>query len=256
MVLLHGLTGSLDYWAPFAERLARSSRVIAIDVPGHGGSDAMEEFTIEGVVGVLQDVCDQLGVDSPTLVGHSYGAPLAICWAASRPVAAVVLASPVGMRPVHTGRARLVLPAHRALARTVRLWESAAAGRRLPRRLVFGWFVGMNRLDGLEPAAARRLLRSAARAAPVVKAALPALESLDLHAAIARVTARSLVVWGEHDRSGWDNGPPLAEELGSEELVLPGVGHMPMIEAPYSFGLAVSEFVARPVRGKPSRLRA
>jgi len=25
--------------------------------------------------------------------------------------------------------------------------------------------------------------------------------------------------------------------------VLPGVGHMPMIEAPYSFGQAVSEFI-------------
>ena len=29
--------------------------------------------------------------------------------------------------------------------------------------------------------------------------------------------------------------------------MLPGVGHMPMIEAPYSFGVAVAEFVGASV---------
>ena len=52
-----------------------------------------------------------------------------------------------------------------------------------------------------------------------------------------------MVVWGELDRQAWDNGPALADLLGAQEVVLPGVGHMPMIEAPYSFGVAVADFV-------------
>ena len=59
----------------------------------------------------------------------------------------------------------------------------------------------------------------------------------------ADVDVPCLVVWGEHDQSGWDNGPEFADLLGAEEVVLPGVGHMPMIEAPYSFGVAVADFL-------------
>jgi pimeloyl-ACP methyl ester carboxylesterase len=244
VVLLHGLTGSLDYWAPFAERLARTHRVLALDVPGHGGSDAMEgEFSFAGVVRVMCAAVEQLEAGRPALVGHSFGAPLAVCWAAEHEVASLVLASPVGLAPVDIRKTRLVMPFHRMLARTERAWEWAAATRKLPRRVVFGWFVGMRRLENLEPSVARGLLRGAARAAPVVSSALPALETLDLEAVLAGVDARTLVLWGEHDRTGWDNGPALADALGAEELVLPGVGHMPMIEAPYSFGQAVSEFI-------------
>src|SRR5436305_176068 len=97
--------------------------------------------------------------------------------------------------------------------------------------------------DRRRPARARRLLRGAARAAPVVGPALPALATLDLAGVAADVGARTLVVWGEHDRSAWENGPELADMLAGRQLVLPGVGHMPMLEAPYSFGLVVREFL-------------
>ncbi len=243
VVLVHGLAGSLDYWAPFAERLARRRRVLAVDVPGHGGSDPIDPFTFEGLVDVLATALDELGVERPSLVGHSFGAPIAVCWAAERPVSALVLASPVGMVPLNVPRARMVMPMGSVLARSERLWEHAAARSRLSRKVIFGWFVGMRDTDSLEPESARSMLRGAARAAPVVPAALPALDELDLPALAARVDAPSLVVWGEHDQSAWDNGPLFADALGATEVVLPGVGHMPMIEAPYSFGVAVADFV-------------
>ena len=53
VVLLHGLTGSLDYWAPFAERLGRSHRVIAVDVPGHGDSDVLDPFSFTEAVRLM-----------------------------------------------------------------------------------------------------------------------------------------------------------------------------------------------------------
>lgn len=243
VVLVHGLTGSLDYWAPFAERLARRRRVVAFDIPGHGDSEALKTFSFDALVDVLATACEQLEVERPAVVGHSFGVPIALCWAAAHPVSALVLASPVGMMPLNIGKARAVLPVHKLLARSERLWEAAASRSRVPRRVIFGWFVGMNELDGLEPAQARSLLRGAARAAPVVPAALPALEHLDMRAIAAQVDVPCLVVWGEHDQAGWDNGPLFADVLGAEEMVLPGVGHMPMIEAPYSFGVAVADFV-------------
>jgi pimeloyl-ACP methyl ester carboxylesterase len=241
VVLLHGLTGSRAYLRPFAERLARTHRVVAFDLPGHGGSDMLEPFSFEAAARMLSDACAQIGVERPVVVGHSFGAPLAVAWAAERSVAGVVACSPVGMIPLQLRRARYVLPFHRALAATEGLWGGAAASRPLPRRLVFGWFVGMAGLDG------RAMLHDAAASAGVVARVLPALESLDLAHLCARVHMPSLVLWGDLDRSGWESGRPLAAALHGRELVLPGVGHMPMLEAPYAVAMAVGDFLSATV---------
>ena len=57
----------------------------------------------------------------------------------------------------------------------------------------------------------------------------------------------ALVLWGDHDAGGWQSGPPLAAALRATEVVLPGVGHMPMLEAPYAFTTVVREFLSATV---------
>ena len=244
VVLLHGLTGSTAYLRPYAEALARTHHVVAIDLPGHGGSDMIEPFSLPEAVRTMADAAATIGAERPVVLGHSFGAPLAVAWAAERPVAGVVACSPVGMVPLQLRRARLVLPFHRALALTEPAWGAAAASLAPSRRVVFGWFVGMAGLDGLDPALGRQMVRDAGRAAPVVRPVLPALAALDLAAVAGAVSAPALVLWGDLDASGWESGPPLAAALRGSSEVLPGVGHMPMLEAPYAFTVAVRRFLS------------
>jgi pimeloyl-ACP methyl ester carboxylesterase len=248
VVLLHGLVGSIAYLRPLAERLAGTHRVIAPDIPGHGGTGLPAAMTVEACAHLLAEACAQLGVERPVVVGHSFGAPIAVAWAAQRPVAGIAACSPVGMAPLALRRARFVLPFHRALAATEPWWGGWAVTRALPRRAVFGWFVGMAELGGLDAGTARAMLRDAAGAAAAVLPALDALDRLDLARLCASVDAPALVLWGERDRSGWESGPPLAAALGAGETILPGVGHMPMLEAPYAFAVAIREFLSATVR--------
>jgi pimeloyl-ACP methyl ester carboxylesterase len=247
VVLLHGLTGSRAYLRPYAEQLARTHRVVAIDLPGHGGSDMLEPFTFPQAARVMADAAAAAGVDRPVVLGHSFGAPLAVAWAAERPVAGIVACSPVGMVPLELRRARFVLPFHRLLALTEPAWGGAALALGPSRRAVFGWFVGMAGLDGLEPALGREMLRDAGRAAPAVRKVLAPLAGLDLAGMARGVSAPALVLWGDLDRSGWESGPPLAAALRGRQEVLPGVGHMPMLEAPYAFTMAVRDFLSATV---------
>jgi pimeloyl-ACP methyl ester carboxylesterase len=248
VVLLHGLTGSRAYLCPYAERLARTHHVIAVDLPGHGGSDMLEPFSISEAVRTMAGAVEAAGVERPVVLGHSFGAPLAVAWAAERPVAGIVACSPVGIVPLELHRARLVLPFHRALAITEPAWGAAAVSWPPTRRAIFGWFVGMAGLEGLDPGMGRQILRDAARAARVVPSILPPLAALDLAATARAVSAPALVLWGDLDASGWESGPALAAALRGAEEVLPGVGHMPMLEAPYAFTTAVRRFLSATVR--------
>jgi len=98
VVLLHGNAGSVeDFKFGALDLLSSDYRVIAIDRPGHGGSDrparrAAVEFQAE----LLHRTLGQLRISQPILVGHSWGGSLALAYALKYPddVSAMVLLAP------------------------------------------------------------------------------------------------------------------------------------------------------------------
>jgi pyruvate dehydrogenase E2 component (dihydrolipoamide acetyltransferase) len=86
VVLIHGYGGDLNNWLFNVEALAATSPVIAIDLPGHGGSS---KDVGDGSLKTLADSVGQalrtLGVSHAHLVGHSLGAAVAARLAADRP---------------------------------------------------------------------------------------------------------------------------------------------------------------------------
>lgn len=108
VVLIHGAGGSTrEFTFDLMDRLTDRYRVIVFDRPGLGYSDHVSQ-DYEGVfqsdaegpaeqAAVLQAAAAQLGADKPIVVGHSYGASVALAWALNHPdnIAGVVnLAGP------------------------------------------------------------------------------------------------------------------------------------------------------------------
>ena len=94
IVLLHGLASSSQIWDSVAPLLAESSRVIALDQRGHGQSDKPDTgYGFGSVVGDLDAFLRELDIERPILVGHSWGANVALEYAATYPgrVAGLVL---------------------------------------------------------------------------------------------------------------------------------------------------------------------
>lgn len=56
LVMVHGWAMHGGVWRDFAERLATRARVTLVDLPGHGGSGPLPEFTLDAVVAALADV--------------------------------------------------------------------------------------------------------------------------------------------------------------------------------------------------------
>ena len=85
VILLHGFLGSLRIWDDFSRELSSQFRVVAIDLPGHGGSDVAADATIEAMAGSVKAVLDSLQISSCLLTGHSMGGYVALEFARQNP---------------------------------------------------------------------------------------------------------------------------------------------------------------------------
>ncbi|MDF5751651.1 alpha/beta fold hydrolase [Spongiactinospora sp. TRM90649] len=109
VLLLHGamLDTAPLIWRHLMPELARERRVVAIDMPRHGGSRPWQGTLDQPAMAAAVDgVLDHLEIGRATLAGLSMGGGVAIGYALSRPerVAALVAISPGGLdrtRPPH-----------------------------------------------------------------------------------------------------------------------------------------------------------
>lgn len=75
LVLIHGVGMRLDAWAPQIEVFTKTHRVIAVDMPGHGGSAKLPTgSTIKEFVAWFGRFLDDMEIERTNLAGHSMGA--------------------------------------------------------------------------------------------------------------------------------------------------------------------------------------
>ncbi len=99
VVLIHGNPGSCGDWVRLFEPLAELYCTFAFDRPGHGHSDRTDHggaVTVDVQARLLHSSLEKLGVEQPILVGHSWGAALAVVYALLYPreVSGLVLLAP------------------------------------------------------------------------------------------------------------------------------------------------------------------
>ena len=136
LVLLHGLTFDRTSWHPALAELATldpDRQVLALDLPGHGGSPPWPRYDLEPIADAVHRAVAGAGLSPPVLAGHPAGGVIATIYAARYPAAGVVnVDQPLQVEPF----ARLV----RSLAGPLRgpgfaqVWEQfeASMGIGLP----------------------------------------------------------------------------------------------------------------------------
>ena len=99
LVFVHGAACNRRFWSQQIPRFSSAHRVLAVDLRGHGESDApSERYTVRLFAEDLASTCTQLGIDSPVVIGHSLGGLVALDFASAYPGqvgAAVLIDSPL-----------------------------------------------------------------------------------------------------------------------------------------------------------------
>jgi pyruvate dehydrogenase E2 component (dihydrolipoamide acetyltransferase) len=102
VLLLHGFGADLNTWMFTQPALAEGRQVIALDLPGHGGSaNQVDHADAESLAAIVHDALNALGIERLHLVGHSMGGGIAISFALWQPerVATLTLISSASLGP-------------------------------------------------------------------------------------------------------------------------------------------------------------
>lgn len=82
LILLHGFLGSKKVWKNYESRLAKSFKVISLDLPGHGNSESIGYVHNMELVGeCVQTLLKTLNVRKAIIAGHSLGGYVALAFA-------------------------------------------------------------------------------------------------------------------------------------------------------------------------------
>ena len=226
LLLVHGAANDRTVWQLPARYFAHHGySVLAVDLPGHGGSGGAPLRSIEAMAEWVRRLLDSVGAASASLAGHSMGALIAMAAAAKIPdrVDALALLGVAPRIPVHPD---LLAAAERDDPLAFELivsWGLAHRSQLGGHRAPGVWMTG----GGL------RLLE---RAAPGVFAAdLRACGAFDgAEAMAAAIACPTLFVLGGRDRL---TPPKAAGALAAlfrdaRTVTLEGCGHMMLAERP------------------------
>ena len=265
IVLLHGLGGSHVNWLAVGARLAERGRVLAPDFAGFGRTPLAGRSSGVGANRALLDrflgaVCDEPAV----LVGNSMGGFIALMQASLRPdkVAALVLVGPAQPRPLLAAADWMVVATFAAYAmpmvgETFVRWRARLLGPEgVVRQTLALCCVDATRVSREVFAAHVALAEERAAAMPwAAEAFLGAARSIVAHtmrpgafsALVQAVRAPTLIVQGDTDRL-----VPLAASRALAASrpdwhleVLPGIGHVPQLEAADRFVDVVGAWLDR-----------
>jgi pyruvate dehydrogenase E2 component (dihydrolipoamide acetyltransferase) len=106
VLLLHGFGADLNTWMFTQPALAEGRQVIALDLPGHGGSARrLDGVDAESLAAIVDHARNALGIERLHLVGHSMGGGIAISFALRKPerVATLTLISSASLGPEING---------------------------------------------------------------------------------------------------------------------------------------------------------
>jgi 3-oxoadipate enol-lactonase len=246
VVFVHGIGGGRRAWAgQLASFRAAGLNAMAPDLPGYGGRPPVAALDFEGLAEDVETFIAESRVYRPALVGHSLGGMIAQTMLRRRPHAysAAVLActSPAFGNADGDFQKKFVADRLGPL-------DAGQTMADLAPRLV-------DRMMGPRPDQAGRTLAievMGAVPADTYRAAVRCLVAFDERANLARIGIPVLCLAGEND----PNAPVQVVQRmagripGARYVCLPGVGHLPNLEAPAAFDAAVLGFLQQ-VRSRP-----
>jgi pimeloyl-ACP methyl ester carboxylesterase len=232
LLLIHGIGHRRQAWDPVIPLLAEKCEVIAIDLPGCGESPGLPagmRYDMRTTIANFGGLLDDLGIDTPHIVGNSLGGAIALELGAAGMARSVVGLAPAGFWTKAERRYAV------ALLSSLRMsaWIPDAVLRRIathprlrgePLRTIYS---RPDRIDEERFLGDARAMRDSVAFRPTAAAG----KTYHCHATPRVPTT---IAWGERDHVLLPRQAAVARRRlpKAEHIALPGCGHVPMGDNP------------------------
>ncbi len=248
LFLVHGFASSAYTWSGVIEPLARSFRVILIDMKGFGASDRPEgEYNRTAFAEQIRETMDALGIRQAHLAGNSMGGKAVLTFALKYPERTLRVALvDAAAYPRDTSEGRPFV---------LRLLRIPGVARSMGAVLTEGRVRSYLESAYFSPAAVsqetvetyhRNLTARDAFRAPLELAGTQATDYPSPEE-IRTLKPKTLVLWGREDR--WipvENAERLHNDIkGSDLFIIPDCGHVPQEEKPVIAAAILDSFFKR-----------
>ncbi|GAB4503179.1 MAG: alpha/beta hydrolase [Anaerolineales bacterium] len=228
VLLLHGAGGTHLNWPPQVRRLD-SQRIFAIDLPGHGNSEGAGYRDILQYARAVTKFMQTIHLSAAVVVGHSMGSAIALTMALQFPGRVLGLGLLGSGAKLRVAKSILELAAKpEAFPILIQMLGDLSYGPHTPPRLKE---LGAQRLAETHPS--------------VLYGDFLACDAFDVMQKVHDIQVPTLLLCGSEDQMT----PPNRSEYlhsqieGSRLHILPGVGHMLMLEAPNETARLLGEFL-------------
>lgn len=262
VVVLHGGPGAQhDYLLPQFDALAEGRCLRYYDQRGGGRSSVGREISVgwRDHVADLDGLIDRWGLAPATLLGYSWGALLALLYAATHPdrVARLALVSPAPLDEEHREEyqrrfaERMAAPeiakARETLRRSgLRERDEDAYRKRAFELSVAGYFKDPGRAHDLTP------FRVTGRTQKEVWKSLRGVDLATELDELCELSIPALVIHGRHDPIPMDAAQDVADWLCADLELLDDAGHVPHVEEFETFRSLLDDFLPSSAHPAPS----
>ena len=244
MVLLHGMSSSLNTWDEVVNSVAGRKRTISVDLPGFGmtGPNPKNQYNFVFYNAFIDSLCAKLGVEKFTLVGNSMGGAIAWNYDVTHPgrLNKLVLIDAAGYPKTKEKGSLGFLIASTPIINNLLLYFTPKV---LVRKSLETIYFDQNlvtdaQVDRFHDIVVREGNRAAALEIFKGSFGKPLGKACD-------VKTPTLILWGEFDQViDVGNADRFNQDIvGSKKVIFPKVGHVPMEEVPSKVADELVHFV-------------
>ena len=226
--LLHGWGCSNEIFKDIQAVLATRYATYNFDFPGFGASEEPKEiWGVEEYTRMVEQFAKENGIKSPALIGHSFGGRVSIVYASRNDVSRIALVDAAGIKPKRPFKYYWKVYTFKLLK-----W---LCNTFLPKN------VALDIIDKRRKGAGSSDYNNAS---PIMRAILSKVVNEDLTHLMPKITAPTLLFWGN-----LDTATPISDAKTMERLipdaglvVAHGTGHFSFLENPGLFKAVMKNF--------------
>lgn len=228
VVIMHGWGCNVDTVRQIEDIFRGRMRTINVDLPGHGqSSEPPAVWGIEDFTRLIEQLIIRLGLEKPSLIGHSFGGRISILLGSRNEVDRILLVDAAGVKPHHGFNYYRRVYTFKATKHLVNLFFGKKKGGKI-----------LDRMRSKKGSADYR------NSSPRMRAIMSRCVNEDLKHVMPAIKAPTLLIWGENDTA-----TPLSDAHTMKSLipdaglvVFPGCGHYSFLDNPFGFRSATASF--------------